>query len=55
MSRVIKFSNSGIKDTKGISKNRLCRKMYNYSKMEKWLIEEDRLKYLVELTLEYFN
>ena len=33
LSRVIKFSNLGIKDTWGISKNRLCRKICAHSKI----------------------
>ena len=34
LSRVTKFSNLGIKDTEGISKNRLCRKICNHLKMK---------------------
>ena len=44
LSRVIKFLNLGIKDTEGISKNRLCRKIRIHLKMEKYLIEEKRLR-----------
>jgi len=55
LSRVTKFSNLGIKDTEGLSKNRLCKKIHNYPKMKKRLLEEERLKYLEEITLQYFN
>ena len=55
LSRVTKFSNLGIKDTEGISKNRLCRKMRVHPKMEKRLIEEERLRKLEQQTLKYFN
>ena len=55
LSKVTKFSNLGIKDTEGISKNRLCRKIRNYSKIKKQLLEEDRLRRSKEITLEYFN
>ena len=42
LSRVIKFSNLGIKDTEGISKNRLCRKIRIHSKIENiWLKRKD--------------
>ena len=34
LSRVTKFSNLGIKDTEGISKNRLYSKICNHPKME---------------------
>ena len=37
LSRVIKFSNLGIKDTEGLSKNRLCKKIRNHPKMKKRL------------------
>ena len=43
LSRVSKVSNLGIKDTEGISKNRLYRKIFMYPKMEKRLIKEKRL------------
>ena len=43
LSHVTKFSNLGIKDTEGILKNRLCRKIRIHPKMEKQLIEEERL------------
>ena len=35
LSRVTKFSNLGIKDKDGISKNRLCNKIRIYTNMEK--------------------
>ena len=44
--RVAKFSNLGIKDTKGISKNRLSTKIHKYLKMKKRLIEHKRLNNL---------
>ena len=34
LSRVIKFSNLEIKDIEGVSKNRVCRKIYKHPKME---------------------
>ena len=34
LSKVTKFSNLGIKDTEGISKNRLCRKTRNHPKIK---------------------
>ena len=43
LSRSIKFLNLGIKDTEGIYKNRLFRKIHMYPKIEKYLIEEERL------------
>ena len=43
LSRVTKFSNLGIKDIQGLSKNRLCRKIHLHPKMKKRLIEEERL------------
>ena len=43
MSRVTKLLNLGIKDKKGISKNRLYRKIHKHTKMEKHLIKEKRL------------
>ena len=43
LSWVTKFSNLGINDIEGTSKNRLCRKMRMHPKMEKCLIEEERL------------
>ena len=55
LSRVTKFSNLGMKDTEGISKNRLCRKIPKHSKMEKHLIEEERLHEIEQHTLKYFN
>ena len=55
LSRVTKFSNLGIKDTEGISKNRLCRKIRKHPKMEKRLIEEERLREMEQHTLKYFN
>ena len=55
LSWVIKFSNLGIKDTEGISKNRLYRKIRKHSKMEKHLIEEERLREMEQHTLKYFN
>ena len=54
-SRVTKFSNLGIKDSEGISKNRLCIKIRNHPKMNKRILEEERLKKLEEITLKYFN
>ena len=41
LSRVTKFSNLGIKDTKGLSKNQLCKKICNHPKMKKRLQEEE--------------
>ena len=55
LSRVTKFSNLGIKDTEGISKNRLCRKIRMHPKMGKRLIEEERLREMERHTLKYFN
>jgi len=55
LSRVTKFSNLGIKDTEGISKNRLCRKIRMHPKMGKHLIEEERLRKMEQQTLKYFN
>ena len=55
LSRVTKFSNLGIKDTEGISKNRLCRKICKHPKIEKHLIEEKRLRGIEHYTLKYFN
>ena len=54
-SRVTKFSNLGIKDSERISKNRLCIKIRNHLKMNKRILEEERLKKLEEITLKYFN
>ena len=53
--RVTKFSNLGIKDTEGISKNRLCRKIHKHPKMEKRLIKEERLREMEQHTLKSFN
>ena len=55
LSLVTKFSNLGIKDIEGISKNRLCRKIHTHTKMEKRLIEEERLRKIEQHTLKYFN
>ena len=55
LSRVTKFTNLGIKDMEGLSKNRLCSKTCKHPKMSKCLEEEDRLQYLEQLTLKYFN
>ena len=55
LSRVTKFSNLGIKDTEGISKNRLCRKICVHPKMEKHLIKERRFHKIEQDTLKYFN
>ena len=46
LSRVTKFTNLGIKDMKGLSKNRLCSKICKHPKISKYLEEEDRLRYL---------
>ena len=54
LSRVIKFLNLGIKDTKGISKNRLYRKIYNHPKIKK-IINKEILRNLEELTIKYVN
>ena len=43
LSRMTKITNLGIKDIKGLSKNRLCAKRYKYPKMSKYLEEENRL------------
>ena len=43
LSRVTKFTNSGIKDTEGLSKHQLCTKIREHSKMTKRLEEESRL------------
>ena len=55
LSRVTKFSNLGVKDTEGISKNRLYRKIREHPKMEKRLIEEERLREIEQHALKYFN
>ena len=55
LSRVTKFSNLEIKDTEGISKNRLYRKIHMHPKIEKHLIEEERLCKMEQQTLKYFN
>ena len=46
LSRVTRFTNLGIKDTEGLSKNRLCRKIRKHPKIEKCLLEVNRLRYL---------
>ena len=43
LSRVTKFTNLGIKDMEGLSKNRLCAKIRKHPKMSKRLEEENRL------------
>ena len=55
LSWVTKFSNLWIKDTEGILKNRLCRKICAHPKMEKRLIIEERLGKIEQYTLKYFN
>ena len=55
LSRVTKFSNLGIKNIEGISKNRLCRKIHKHPKIEKHLIEEDRLREMEQYIMKYFN
>ena len=55
LSRVTKFSNLGIKDTEGISKNRLYRKIRKHPKMEKRLIKVERLREMEQDALKYFN
>ena len=52
---MIKFTNLGIKDTECLSKNRLYVKMYKHLKMSKCFEEENRLQYLEQITLKYFN
>ena len=49
LSRVTKFTNLGIKDMEGLSKNRIC------TKIRKYLEEENRLWHLEQITLKYFN
>ena len=55
LSRVTKSTNLGIKDTGGLSKNRLCAKIRMHPKMSKRLEEENRLQHLEQITLKYFN
>ena len=55
LSRATKFTNIGIKDTEGLSKNRLCKQIRNHKKMSKRLQEEERLRALEKETLKYFN
>ena len=56
LSQVINFLNQGIKDTEGISKNRLYRKIiHKHPKIEKHLIKEKILHEIEEHTLKYFN
>ena len=55
LSRVIKFTNLEIKDIEDSSKNRLCAKISKHSKISKYLEEENRLRYLEQITLKYFN
>ena len=55
LSRVIKFLNLGIKDTEGICKNRLCRKIRAHCEIEKFLIEGERFRKMEQHTLKYFN
>ena len=55
LSRVTKFTNLEIKDTEGLSKNRLCAKICKHPKMSKRLEEENRLQYLEQITLKYCN
>ena len=54
LSRVTKFTNLEIKDTEGLSKNRLCEKIHKHLKMSKYLEEENRLRHLEQITLKYF-
>ena len=55
LSHAAKFINIRIKDSKGLSKNRLCKQIRNQSKMKKRLEEEERLSVLVLNTLKYLN
>ena len=55
LSWVTKFLNLGINDTEGISKNRLYRKIHMHPKMEKRLIEEERLREMKQYRLKHFN
>ena len=55
LSRVTNFTNLGIKDTEGLSKNRLYTKIRKHPKMSKRLEEENRLQHLEQITLKYFN
>ena len=55
LSWVTKFSNLGIKDTERISKNRLYRKIRKHPKMEKHLIDKERLREMEQYILKYFN
>ena len=49
-----KILNIGMKDTEGISKNRLCRKTHMYPKIEKRLNGEERLCKIEQYVLKYF-
>ena len=55
LSRVTKFTNLEIKDTEGLSKNRLYAKIRKHPKMSKRFGEENRLRYLEQITLKYFK
>ena len=55
LNRVTKFTNLVIKDTDGLSKNRLYSKTHKHLKMSKYLEEENRLRHLKELILKYYN
>ena len=55
LSRVTKFTNLGIKDMEGLSKNRLCTKIHKYPKIKKYLGDDNKLRHLEQLILKYFN
>ena len=55
LNRVIKCPNLGIKDIEGISKNRIYIKIHMHPKIEKCLIEEERLYKVEQHTLKYFK